>query len=289
MGFDAWLTLAVVGLVLVGLIRDVTSPATAVFGGTIVLLVAGVVDVERALAGFSNPGPITVAALYVIAAGVDKTGALGPLMRRTLGDRGTLRRPLLRLMVPTVGASAFLNNTPIVAMLVPQVTAWAERRKLSPSKVLMPLSFGAILGGMVTVIGTSTNLVVSGQMQASGLEPIGFFEIGQVGLPIAVVGTALVVALAPRVLPARRSVRQELVEEAKRFTVEMIVQPGGPLDGKTVEAGELRHLAGVFLASIDRGDSVVAPVHPHTVLGGGDRLHFVGRADQVLDLRSIRG
>jgi di/tricarboxylate transporter len=286
---DAWLTLFVVATVLLMLVRDLTSPATAVFAGTVMLLVTGVIDVGQAFAGFSNPGPITVAALYVLAASVDKTGALVPLMRRTLGDKGVLRRPLLRLLTPTVLVSGFLNNTPIVAMLAPQVSAWADRRGVSPSKLLMPLSFGAILGGVMTVIGTSTNLVISGQMAAAGLEPIGFFEIGKVGLPVAVVGTVLVVALAPRVLPARRSAREGLVEESNRFTVEMVVETGGPMDGATVEEAGLRHLNAVFLAAVDRGDTVIAPVRPETVLRGENRLRFVGRADEVLDLRSMKG
>lgn len=286
---DAWITLAVLAVALAALARDVASPATVVFGGTVTLLVIGVIDISQAFAGFSNPGPITVAALYVLAAAVDKTGALGPLMRRTLGERGVIRRPLLRLLGPTVAASAFLNNTPIVAMLTPQVAAWAERRRLSPSKFLMPLSFAAILGGVITVIGTSTNLVVSGQMDALGLRPIGFFEITKLGLPIAAVGILMLVALAPRVLPSRRSARQEVMEDAKRFTVEMVIEPGGPLDGKTVEKAGLRNLAGVFLTSIDRGDTVIAPVRPQTVLRGNNQLRFSGRSDEVVDLRTMRG
>jgi di/tricarboxylate transporter len=289
MGPDAWLTLIVVLAVLVALVRDLTSPATAVFAGTVTLLVTGVIDVGDAFAGFSNSGPITVAALYVLAAAVEKTGGLGPLMRRTLGERGTLRLPLLRLLAPTVATSAFLNNTPIVAMLVPQVIAWAERRRMSPSKLLMPLSFGAILGGVITVIGTSTNLVVSGQMEAAGLGGIGFFEIAKIGVPVALLGTILIVALAPRVLPARRSVREGMFDEANRFTVEMVVEANGPMDGRTVEQAGLRHLAGVFLAAVDRGDTVIAPVRPETVLRGDNRLRFVGRSDEVLDLRSMRG
>src|SRR5690606_14098782 len=108
------------------------------------------------------------AALFVLAAAVEKTGALTPVMQRTLGDNGTYRRPLLRSLTPTMAASAFLNNTPVVAMLVMQVSAWAERRDIAPSKFLMPISFAAIMGGLLTVIGTSTTLVVSSQMTTFG-------------------------------------------------------------------------------------------------------------------------
>ncbi len=147
-----------------------------------------------------------------------------------------MRRPILRLAVPAAGASAFLNNTPIVAMLIPEVQSWAERHKISISKLLMPLSFAVVLGGTVTIIGTSTNLVVSGLMQSSGMGSLGFFEIGRVGLPIAVIGIAVMVILAPLVLPARRSVKTELAEQSKSFYVEMVVTPGGQMDGATVEA-----------------------------------------------------
>jgi di/tricarboxylate transporter len=286
---DAWITLAVVVLVLATLVRGRVSPAVVVFGGAVAVLVLGVIGPEEAFSGFSNSAPITVAALYVLAAGIEKTGALTPVMQSTLGDRGWYRRPLVRTLVPTVGASAFLNNTPIVAMLIPQVTAWASRRGVSVSKLLMPVSFAAVLGGLLTVIGTSTNLVVSGQMGSLGLEEIGFFEIGRLGLPIAIIGLVAVIVLAPRVLPARRSARAEMEEEGRRFSVEMLVEPGGPIDGKTVEQARLRHLSGLFLASVDRGDTTIAPVRPETVLRGGNRLHFVGSIEKIVDLQEMRG
>ncbi|MDO8148686.1 SLC13 family permease [Isoptericola sp. b515] len=289
MTLDAWLTLAVVLAVLATLVRGRVSPAVTVFAGAVAVMILGVVPAEDAFSGFSNAAPITVAALYVLAAGIEKTGALTPVMQSTLGEDGAYRRPLVRTLAPTMAASAFLNNTPIVAMLVPQVTAWANRRRLAVSKILMPVSFAAVLGGLITVIGTSTNLVVSGQMSTLGLEPIGFFEIGKVGLPIALVGFVALVALAPVLLPDRRSARAEMEQEGRRFSFEMIVEPGGPVDGRTVEQARLRDLSGLFLASVDRGDTIIAPVRPETVLRGGNRLHFVGPIDRVVNLQEMRG
>jgi len=286
---EAWITLGVIVGVLATLVRGRVSPAVVVFGGAVAVLVLGVIEPAEAFSGFSNSAPITVAALYVLAAGIEKTGALTPVMQSTLGERGWYRLPLIRTLVPTAGASAFLNNTPIVAMLIPQVTAWASRRGVSVSKLLMPVSFAAVLGGLITVIGTSTNLVVSGQMGTLGLREIGFFEIGKLGLPIALIGVVALIALAPRVLPDRRSARTEMEEEGRRFSVEMIVEPGGPVDGKTVEEAKLRNLSGLFLASVDRGDTTIAPVRPQTVLRGGNRLHFAGPISKVVDLQEIRG
>ncbi len=289
MSLDAWFTLAVIVAVLATLVRGRVSPAVVVFGGAVAVLILGVVEADEAFSGFSNSAPITVAALYVLAAGIEKTGALTPVMQSTLGERGWYRLPLIRTLIPTAGASAFLNNTPIVAMLIPQVNTWAQRRGVAVSKLLMPVSFAAILGGLITVIGTSTNLVVSGQMGSLGLREIGFFEIGLLGLPIALIGLAAVILLAPRVLPDRRSVRTEMEEEGRRFAVEMVVAPGGPVDGKTVSEANLRHLSGLFLTSVDRGDTTIAPVRPETVLRGGNRLHFVGSVDRVVDLQEMRG
>jgi di/tricarboxylate transporter len=286
---DGWMTLGVVTLTVIALARDFVAPAIAVLAATILLMFVGVIDAAQAFAGFSNPAPITVAALYVVARAVEKTGALQPLVAATLGDRGNGRSSLARLLVPTAGASAFLNNTPIVAMLAPQVADWSDRRGLPASWYLMPLSFAAILGGTMTAIGTSTNLVVSGLLEASGQAPIGMFEMTRVGLPVALAGLFLIVLLAPVVLPDRRTARQQLQQDIREFTVDMFVEPGGALAGKSVAGGGLRHLKGLYLVELDRRGQSVAPVAPTMVLEDGDRLTFAGRADTVVELQAMRG
>lgn len=289
MTWEAWYTLVVVGAVLYVLIRDLLPPSAAVAGGMVAVLVAGVVTPAQALSGFSNPAPITVAALYVLARAVEKTGVLTPLVRLSMGDGVSTRRSLARIVAPTATASAFLNNTPIVAMLMPEVSSWARQRGKSPSLYLMPLSFAALLGGVVTVIGTSTNIVVSGLLVEAGEPALGFFELGRIGAPIAFGGAILLVALAPLLLKERRSAREELERDTRSFVVDMMVEPGGPLDGVPVEAGGLRHLTKTFLAAIDRDGELLAPVEPSTTLHGGDRLRFVGDVDDVFELQTIRG
>jgi di/tricarboxylate transporter len=284
----AWLTLAVVVVTVYLLARDLIAPAVTILGAVIVLLVLGVVSPAQAFQGFSNAAPITVAAMYVLARAVEKTGALQPIVGAAMGE-GAGRRRLARLLVPSAAASAFLNNTPIVAMLLPQVADWAERRGRSASLFLMPLSFAVILGGVTTLIGTSTNLVVSGLLSASGRPALGMFELTRVGLPVAAIGVAAVILLAPALLPERRGARRDLTEATRQFVVGMTVVPGGPLDGRAVEAGGLRNLKGVFLVEIERGEERIAPVTPTTVLKGGDRLTFVGKADLIVDLQNTRG
>jgi di/tricarboxylate transporter len=289
MSWQAWVTLVVVAGTVVLLVRDTAQPALALVGADVVLLVTGVIDTGAAFSGFSNPAPITVAALFVVAAAVEKTGALQPLVRAALCRGDGSRRELARLLVPTAAASAFLNNTPIVAMLAPQVADWAEKRGKSASHYLMPLSFATVLGGTVTVMGTSTNLVASGIMVKAGMAPLGMFELAMAGLPVAALGLVVLIALAPRLLPDRRAARHALQDDLREFVMHCTVVPGGTLDGKTVESGGLRHLQGVFLVEVQRdGESVAAPA-PTTVLRGGDRLAFAGRVDTVRDLQNMRG
>lgn len=301
MNVDAWLTLAVLAGTLALLIRGRTTPALVILGADVLLLVTGVVTPAEALSGFSNPAPFTVGALYVVARAMEKTGGLQPLLGVLLGkgdgspgdDAGSGSDPgpwaMARLLFPVAASSAILNNTPIVAMVAPQVEAWAERKGRSPARYLMPLSFAAILGGTVTVIGTSTTIVVSGLMEAAGHAPLGMFEISRVGLPLALAGILLVLFLAPLLLPERRGSLREFEEEFREYTVNMLVVPGGPLEGRTVEEAGLRQLEGVFLAEIRRQGEVIAPASPQTHLQGGDLLTFAGRSDLVLDLTAVKG
>jgi di/tricarboxylate transporter len=289
MSWEAWFTLAVVVLVIVVLVRDLVPPSAAMVGAMTAVLAGGIVVPSEAFSGFANPAPFTIAALYVLAKAVEKTRALTPLVDTTLGSNSSPRFSLLRLTAPVAVASAFLNNTPIVAMLIPQVERWSMERRRSPSDYLMPLSYAAILGGVMTLMGTSTNIVVSGLLEEAGLEPLGFFEITAVGLPIALAGIVTIVALAPGLLPSRRSPRQEIEEQFREFVVDMTVVPAGPLDGEEVEEAGLRHLPGGFLVEIERDGEVIAPVSPTTVLRGGDRLRFAGRSNQVVDLQERRG
>jgi len=255
----------------------------------VAVLVPEIITPAQAFAGFANPAPITIAALYVVAKAVEKTGVLAPIVGWMLGPGDNERASLARIAMPTTAVSAFLNNTPIVAMLIPQVEAWARAHNRSISNYLMPLSFAAVLGGAITLMGTATNIIASGLLEAIGEEPLGFFEITIVGLPIAVAGIAALVVLSPIVVPERRSARGNLEEEFREFIVDMIVEADGIIDGSTVTNAGLRHLEGVFLVGLERGGAVVAPVNPNTRLEAGDRLRFAGRARDIVDLQAMPG
>jgi len=292
MTLDAWITLAVVLVTLGVLAAEIVQPSVAVLGAVAALLVTRVIDVEQGFAGFSNPAPLTVAALYVVAAAVQKTGILERLIGAVLasGERaGGERRGLARILTPVAGSSGLLNNTPIVAMVAPAVVSWCRRTGQSPSRYLLPISFATILGGLLTLVGTSTNLVVSGLLESAGEEPLGLFEIGKAGLPIAIAGVALLVVVTPILLPLRRAPSESLDTDAREFTVEMIVAGDAPPAGQTVADAGLRNLQGVYLVEIERDGHTIAPVGPDEELSTGDRLTFAGNVDRILDLQSRPG
>ena len=289
MSGEAWLTLGVVAVAVLVLTRDYMAPAITFACAVVVLMVTGVVTPEQAFQGFSNPAPITVAALYVLARAVEKCGALQPLVQATLGKGRTLRGALARLTIPVAASSAFLNNTPIIAMLSPQVGEWADSRGDSPSRYLMPLSFAAILGGMTTLIGTSTNIVVSGLLQAEGYEPFTMFELTRIALPVALVGLAITVLFSPNLLPDRLPPRQEVRYGGRSFSVRMIVEPGGPLDGVQVQEAQSLFPADAVIVYFERDGEGAAQVSGVTVLKGGDYLTLVGGMDAVLNLHDVSG
>ncbi|HKJ56122.1 MAG TPA: SLC13 family permease [Nitriliruptoraceae bacterium] len=285
---DAWITVIVLVAAFGVLATDRMAPSAVVLTAAVVLLLTNVISTEQALAGFSNPAPITVAALYVLARAAEKTSLLTPLAARLLGA-GRTRMDLFRLLGPTAAASSVLNNTPLVAMLTPDIVALSQRRNLSASRFLMPLSFAAILGGTITVLGTSTNLVVSGLLETAGGEPFGLFEITPVGLPAAVVGMVVLIVFAWRLVPDRATIQEQAVEDAREFAVTMDVEPGGPLDGMPVGETDLLGRRHVFLAQVVRDNHVFSPVDLDLVLAGGDRLVFAGEVREIAGLYRLPG
>jgi di/tricarboxylate transporter len=290
---EAWFTLVVVCATIGLLATERIPPPVAVLGAVVVLLLAGVVEDDQAFTGFSNPAPISVAALYVLSAAAEKTGLLERITARILGSSGQSalgeRSALARITLPTALTSAFLNNTPIVAMVAPGVLAWTRRTGRSASRYLMPISFAAILGGLLTLIGTSTNLVVSGLLEASGARPMGLFEIGKVGLPVAVGGLTMVMLFGPRLLANRRAPSEEVGQDEREFIVEMSVARKSPLIGRSVGDAGLRNLQGVYLVEIERAGRRMSAVGPDEVLVAGDRLTFAGNVGRVMDLQRMPG
>ncbi len=296
----AWYSLAVVLIVFIGLVREVAPADMVILGGAVLLALAGVVTPQEFFAGFSSPGLITVAALFVVGAGLWETGALDRFANWMLGKARTELGALLRMAAPLTGLSAFLNNTTVVAMGLPIIQSWCKKHRVSPSRLLMPLSLLSILGGTCTLIGTSTNLVVHAQLERlhatvtdpalrEAVRPMGFFEISWVGLPSALLGVAYIATIGRRLLPDRRDLIQEFGEHSKDYLVNMLVRPECPLAGQRVDDAGLRRLPGLFLVEIAREDRIIAPVAPDQIIRAGDYLTFAGAVSTIVELERIRG
>jgi di/tricarboxylate transporter len=284
---DMWLTAGVLVSLVVVLAKEMLGPAVAIAGGLVLLVVTGVVPPEIGFAGFSSTATITVAGLFVVARAIQDHLGLESVLRRMLGDGANERSSLARLALPVATASSVIANTPLVAGLAPMVRRWAEREGRPVSRYLMPLSFAAIIGGVVTTIGTSTTLLVSGLVERSTGEPFSLLEVTPVGLPVALAGTVVLVVLAPRVLPDRTTSGEAVAAAERDYTFRLSVESGGSVAGRTVEEAGLRHLDEVFLAEVDRKGRRIVPVTPTEVLEPGDELVFVGRVDQVRALETL--
>jgi di/tricarboxylate transporter len=289
MSIEAWITIAVVGFLFAALAKNLAPPDLLFLGATAVLAALGIITPVEAFAGFSNTGMLTVAVLFVVAAGLRDTGVLDYIGHHVLGRARTANGALARLAAVVLPMSAFLNNTPVVAIFMPVVLDWGRRQRVSPSRLLIPLSFLAILGGTCTLIGTSTNLVVNGLMIEHGVPGMHLFEIGLAGLPYALVGVAYLFFVGRKLLPDRKELLDQLGESRREYLTEMLVQPGCRLVGGTVEGAGLRRLPGLFLIEIDRAGRILAPVGPDDVIEEKDRLVFTGIVSSIIDLERIPG
>lgn len=288
--FHMQITLGLVFL-LFGLLTFTSLSADVVLmSGVLGLVLCGILSPSEALAGLSNEGMVTVAILYIVGAGVRETGGVDWIAKGLFGRPRTMFGAIVRLVFPAMGLSAFMNNTPLVAMLLPAVGDFAKTQRIAPSKLMIPLSYAAILGGTMTLIGTSTNLVVQGLLiKTLGPEAkMGMFEISWVGVPAALIGGAYVVFAALYLLPDRRPALST-TDDPKEYTVEMQVEADSSLVGQTIESAGLRHLPGLFLAEIHRGQSTLPAVSPREVLRAGDHLLFVGIVESIKELQRIRG
>jgi di/tricarboxylate transporter len=317
MNIEIIITFGVLLAVLYALLRMRAAADMALMGGLTLLLIAGVVDLESAMKGFANEGLITVAVLFVVAEGLRQTGAITFIGQDLLGQPATLKSAQSRIMFPVAIMSAFMNNTPVVAMMMPMISDWAKKNRFSVSHLLMPLSYAAILGGMCTLYGTSTTLVVNGLLKnvqeeraariieesaaedVVGVEKevdsgkrgsygISLFELAWVGLPASVAGLLFLLFFAHVLIPERISAMTQF-DDPREYSVEMLVNPGSQMIGKTIEQAGLRHLPGMYLMEIDRDDQILAAVASDTRIKENDRLVFVGIVESIVDLQKMNG
>jgi di/tricarboxylate transporter len=289
MTLEAWFVIAVVVLCFGLLASNRFPPDIILMAGLTLLLLSGVINPGEALSGFSNEGMVTVAVLYVVISGFRETGGIDWMVQTLLGSVSSLRHAQFKVMAPVAALSAFLNNTPVVAIFIPALEDWAKRYRLSVSKLMLPLSYAAIAGGTCTLIGTSTNLVVNGLLQSeTQLPAFEIFDLAWIGVPVTLTTFSYVLIAQRWLLPERRPVISRYID-VREYTVEMQVEPGGPLIGKNIEQAGLRQLPGLFLVEIERAGRILTAVSSYETLQENDQLVFVGVVDSVIDLQRIKG
>jgi di/tricarboxylate transporter len=282
---DAWVMMGILILMFALLIWN-KFPSWLVFMGTLtVAMTLRLAEAQSLLKGFANSGVITVGVLFPVAAGMYATGAVTLLADKLIGLPKSLGKAQIKILPPVGIGSAFLNNTPLAAMMIPVIRDICRTTGLAASKLFMPLSFVSLLGGAATVIGTSTNLIIAGLVadhiakgDLPGMKPINLFDPAWIGLPAAAVGILFIIQASNRLLPARKGETQ--AEGIRRmYRAEFVVDPDSRLDGKTVEAAGFSGPIGFVLNSITRVDGTHIDVHPAQILRGGDLLVFFAQSD----------
>ncbi len=285
--FPPLFTLAVIGVMFVFFVRDSYPPAVTAMAGAAVLATTGIVPSGRILEVFANPAPWTIAAMFILSGGLVRTGVLSNISRlitRHAVDRPVLVIAMLGAMI--VGASAFMNNTPIVVVMIPIVVQLAQSLEKSPSKFLIPLSYLAIMGGVCTLIGTSTNLLVDGVARNSGLEPFTLFEITPLGVCLAVIGFIYLWIFVPRLLPDRESMLEALGPRKRmKFFTEVVVPEDSPLVGAQVMEVALFKREGMWVIDVLRGDESLRRQFPDVTLAAGDRVVLRTEMTELLGLK----
>ncbi len=277
-------------MMIVVLVTDKVKTSWVFLCAIAVLILGGSIGVEDFLEGIANPSIITIFTLIIITAGINDHINLAGFFERLFGKAGNQRSFIVRMGVSVSAVSAFMNNTPVVAMMMPYVYQWGRKHKINPSRLLIPLSFSAILGGVITLIGTSTNLVLNGLLEENNRPLLDFGDFLVPGLLVTAGCLIFMFLFGPWLLRDNKEILKSLEEKAREYMVESRVLKGSELIGKTVEKAGLRHLESVFLTEIVRGNKRVSPVRPTEILEEGDVLLFAGEMANTLQvIKQVKG
>lgn len=283
LSFSQVYTLLVVLFLVISLYRELFNPSLTFFIASVALLLGGIITPAEILKGLSNEQIIIIFLLVLVTAGVRLifgTEIFAKLFNPHLGPKAFL----FRMMLTVSSISAFLNNTPIVAFMIPYVKDWAQKTGNPASKFLIPLSFATILGGMITVIGTSTNLVLNGLIHQYNLPLLGFQDFFYLGVIVTLVGWAYLYFIGYHLLPSNPNEIEVLRENVKEYIVETEISKSSKLIGKSVKDAGLRNLQDVFLVEIIREEKIISPVTPDEIIEEGDALFFSGNTQSIYNL-----
>lgn len=285
---EGYIVIAVILFIILSLYRGWIGPGFTFSIGITVLGIFRILTPSEILSGFANEQIAIVVLLYLLGDIIRKTGILDSLFLKTIAKTSSYRKFKFRLVVMVAGFSAFLNNTPLVAIMLPYVRTWSKKNNIAASKLLIPLSYAAILGGCVTLIGTSSNLLVAGmvadQKIAPDIEPLHIFDFTLVGGIMLVLGIAYILLFGNKLLPERQDNIKNFELQSREYIAEVRIANGDEYHGKTVEEAGLRNLKGLFLVEILRKNQSIKPVTASTRLKENDILLFAGETESITDM-----
>lgn len=292
MTLDGFVVVGLIVLMIVALAKEMLRPGLVLFTAASIMMAVGIISAQETVSGFANIGMLTVAVLFLVSEGVRQTGALNKFAHFFLPRRrGRIPFMLPRVMLPAAFLSAFLNNTPIVIIFGPLIKKWAEKLNLSSQKFLIPLSYATIFGGMCTLIGTSTNLVVHGLMIENGMNGFSMFELGKIGVPVLVFGTLYVAIFGNWLLPGKKIKFNTPTRDFKEYFYDLIVPKGSSLIGLEVKTGRIKELKNLILHSVERDGVVLKPNGDVIVIQENDILLVAGKSDslnQIIAFDSVK-
>ena len=286
--FEFWFTISALIVMTVLLVTEVYKSSVIMFGTLLLFYFSGILTIDETFSGFSNQGMLTIGVLFVIARALQSSSGFKQITDRLLKKESKVS-VYARLMLPVAILSAFINNIPVVAAIIPNIKRWAVKNRFPASKLLIPLSYAAILGGMCTLIGTSTNLIVHGLLLRNGFDGFSFFETGKIGLPVTLIVITYIALIGHRFLPENKENILRINESTREFVVEVRIERDYPHIGKTVEEARLRHLRGLFLFQIVRQGVEIAPIDPDELIQLNDRLFFAGLPETIFDMVKTPG
>jgi di/tricarboxylate transporter len=281
---DIIIVIAVILFVIVSLYKEIVRPVATFVIAVLVLNLFGIIKSSDLLAGFANEQLAIIFLLLILSDIIKKTGILNGIIHKIFNPSISYQGFLGRLMLMAGSHSVWINNTPLVAIMIPQVISWAKKKGISPSKVLIPLSYATILGGTATLVGTSTNLVVNGLAVNAGLPSLKMFDFTYVGIPLIILGYLYMALIGHKLLPSRKDPLAQFQEQSREYLIETVANPNSALIGQTVDAANLRNLRGLFLVEIVRQNKQIVPVSPDEIIQANDILIFAGATDTIIDL-----
>lgn len=269
---------------------DWLHPSYHMMFALMLLIAPQIITTKVAIQGFGNTSVFAIPVLTVAAAGLEDSGCLTYLVKYILRSPRSITEALLRICIPSAFLSCFIHNTPLIAMLIPVVTDWCRANKMPTSKIMIPLAWMIIMGGVTSILGTSTNLVVVGLVQASYPQTtFDTFEMIQVGAPLVVIAFVYILGFQRWLLPVRPSPFEDFDKSPRDYLMCLTVTADSPLTGRTIHEAGLRHLGGVFLSEISRHGETISAPGPEFILEPHDRLLFAGNITRVTDLLRVGG